>query len=550
MDLRRPSMTILPLVERQLRVRARSPACYWARSAAALGGILVCLPSLAIFTGITYSQAEMGAFAFNGLVVAAFILCCFSGFLTVDGISRERREGTLGLLFLTRVTVLDVLLGNFGAAGLAGLCALAAVVPVLIIPILTGGVSGGEAARKVLALFDTMILSLAAGLWASARGRAWWSCARSAALLLMAAVLGPLLLGWPGPLAALEAADDLIYRKAAGFYWCSIVVIHALSWLLLFGAGIRLRRALRQDEQAPASGASRAVTHKAPPDFMLANIKMKFQRHKPLAEREAPLAWLMRRQRGIRTLVWAGALLETAYYSGNFFFARFISGTLAVYSIWGMGLAIGIVQGCLFAWAASRYFAESRRDGELELLMTTPEGARNMLASQWQWLKKVFCWPTMALAAPSVVMSLAELLRQYKRWDGFLLYVVSSQLFFAMTNIAGVGALLWLGMWCGWSGRSQGRAIARIVILAKGVPYLIGMLGSIVIRGIFPITFGYANAKFGASMILVWNFPQFVILLYYFYLFRWARRRLEAQLGPTLPEGGVDSLLKSIYQPG
>src|SRR5271156_6006883 len=130
-------MTILPLVERELRVRARSAAGYWTRFAVALVGTLLCVVAMSV----NPNPASMGSFAFDGLVMAAFILCCFSGFLTVDGISRERREGTLGLLFLTRVRVLDVLLGNFGAAGLAGLCALAACVPVLIVPILTGGVS-------------------------------------------------------------------------------------------------------------------------------------------------------------------------------------------------------------------------------------------------------------------------------------------------------------------------------------------------------------------------------------------------------------------------
>src|SRR5580658_8443514 len=120
-------MTILPVVERELRVRARSPAGYWTRFGAALAGTLLCVSMLTINANPSF----IGAFVFNGLMVAAFILCSFSGFLTVDGISRERREGTLGLLFLTRVRPLDVLLGNFGAAGLASLCALAAFVPVL-----------------------------------------------------------------------------------------------------------------------------------------------------------------------------------------------------------------------------------------------------------------------------------------------------------------------------------------------------------------------------------------------------------------------------------
>jgi hypothetical protein len=525
----------------------------------------VCLPALTMFTGMSSTQAEKGAFAFNGLVIAAFILCCFSGFLTVDGISRERREGTLGLLFLTRVRVLDVLLGNFGAAGLAGLCALAAGVPVLIVPILTGGVSGGEAVRKVLALFDTMILSLAAGLWASARGRGWWSCARSAALVLLVVVFGPLLLGalfprfsplyvsWPGPLSALAAADDITYRKSAGAYWISIVVIHAISWLLVLGAGVRLRRALREEDESPPRYASLAAGRKARPEFMFADIKITFRGLKPLAEGEAPLAWLMRRRRGVRIVVWAGALLGAPFYIGLLFPRLLGRGMWGYYSMWGIHLAFTIVQGGLFAWVASRFFVESRRGGELELLMTTPEGAANIAASQWQWLKNVFWWPTVALAAPSVVVLLLGNLL-YQRWDGHTLYALSSQVISCVSTIAGIVALVWVGMWCGWTERSQARAIVRTVILAKAAPYLIGMFGPFVIRRIVPIGF-YATPPFSASPflfahVLVLEIPQIVLLLFYLYLFRWARRQLQAQLGHPSPKSGLDSLLNSIYQPG
>jgi ABC-type transport system involved in multi-copper enzyme maturation permease subunit len=120
----------------------------------------------------------MGKSAFNGLVGTAFVLCCCAGFLAVEGISRERREGTLGLLFLTRVGAFDVLLGSFGAVGITCVCALIAFLPVLMLPVLIGGVTGGEAARTVLVLFDTLFLSLAVGLWAAARGRGWLDCAR------------------------------------------------------------------------------------------------------------------------------------------------------------------------------------------------------------------------------------------------------------------------------------------------------------------------------------------------------------------------------------
>ncbi len=553
-------MTILPLVERELRVTARSPSCYWLRFAAALAGILVCLPALTMYAGWGLSPAQMGTYVFNNLVLAAFVLCCVSGFMTVDGISRERREGTLGLLFLTRVRVVDVLLGKFGAAALAGLCALAACAPVITIPILSGGVSGGEAARKVLVLFDTMILSLTAGLWASARDREWWSCARAAGLVLLALVFGPLLLeamssafsrhyvAWLGPLSALAAAEDSSYRRSAGSYWISLVVIHAISWLLVIGAGIRMRRALREEDETPVHRGGTAVGRKVWSNFTLANIKIKFPGHKPLAEGEEPLAWLMRGQSGIRMLVWAGALLGVIYQSGLFIFGALVRRAWGAYSFFGMGVALRIAEGCLFAWAVGRFFIEARRGGELELLMTTPEGATNMVASQWKWLKNVFWWPTVAMVAASVFWTLTTLFFPYQRWGRFGLYIVSSQLTLCVSTIAGMVALVWVGMWYGWSERSQTRAIIRTVLLAKGPPYLIGMLGSMVIQRMFPVR--YLNSQFSVSDFLVWNSPQIIVLLYCFCLYCWARRRLESALAPRLPKSGLDSLLNFIYQPG
>jgi hypothetical protein len=314
----------------------------------------------------------------------------------------------------------------------------------------------------------------------------------------------------------------------------------------VIGAGVRLRRALREDDASPAHGGSPASGPKARPDFVLANIKIKFQGHKPLAEGEAPLAWLMRRQRGVRKVVWMGALLGAPYYTNLLFFN--VLGLSRAYSLRGIYMAFSVVEGCLFAWASSRFFIEGQRGGELELLMTTPEGARNMVASQWQWLKNVFWWPTVAMVAPAAVMSLAGFL-----WDRHDLYILSSQLIYCLSTFAGIVVLVWVGMWCGWSERSQARAIVRIVILAKGPPYIIGLLGSLVIQRIVPSF--YAIPQFGVSLmafahVLVWAIPQIVILLYYFYLFRWARRRLEAQFGQTWPKRGLDSLSKFIYQPG
>ena len=86
---------------------------------------------------------------------------------TVDCLSHERREGTLGLLFLTDLRSYDVVFGKTAAASLSTVLALTAALPVVAIPILMGGVSLMQLAVVMLALVNIMFLSLAIGVCAS-----------------------------------------------------------------------------------------------------------------------------------------------------------------------------------------------------------------------------------------------------------------------------------------------------------------------------------------------------------------------------------------------
>jgi len=261
-------MTFLPILERELRVRARRGSTYWSRSGVALAGLLICLPQL--FAGGIGPMSPTGKYVFDSLVVGAFLLCGAASVLTADAISAERREGTLGLLFLTRVRSIDVLWGKLGSTGLACLCVLVGFLPVLMIPVMAGGVTGGEAFRKALALLNVLFLALVTGLLSSARETRkakafavaiFWLCVLLFLPFFFEAIAvssSPhrLTFGLLSPLVTVIYAGDANYRSHPQSYWLSLVLVNTLSWLLVAWAAVELRRRVREEGAADAASAS------------------------------------------------------------------------------------------------------------------------------------------------------------------------------------------------------------------------------------------------------------------------------------------------------
>jgi hypothetical protein len=563
-------VTILPLIERELRGRARSRAVYWTRFAVALAGMLLCLRTLSLSgptPGIT--QAMLGHAAFQNIVTAAFILCCCAGFLTVDRISRERREGTLGLLCLTRVKALDVLLGSFRAAGITCVCALLALVPAAMLPVLTGGVTSGEAYRTMLVLFDTLLLSLAAGLWASAGARGWFHSARTLAGLLLLIIVAPLILpptrdlaglirGF-SPLAAFISAGDGPYRVLRSPYWESLALIHGIAWLFLVDAGLRLRLAMREGDgpaeqvraaRKKAVAARDPVLDGADPAkgrvFTLVAWNIRISK---MLEGDDPVRWLVRRQRGIRAAIWTGVLIGLASHWGVWFMVRVFGGAsigpfFMMYAASSpVSLAVSIVEGSLFGWAASRFFVEGRRGGELELLLTTPVGAETIISSQWKEVRGMFILPVILLADPELVSAAIMFSQsnamQYPGGLSYSFYTVVVHSLGCVRTVIRFGALIWAGFWFGLRARSQAGAIIRILLVIQAVPYLMGMAGSYLLKLVFPDMIFSPTTGF-SYRIWVYLLPSAAILFYYFWLIRWLRRRLATEL--TNPSTGSDFL--------
>ena len=175
-------MIVLPVIARELRASARQPFTYTLR----LLGVTVLLMACALFGLQRGFEPAIGRQLFGALHSTLFgAIWVLVPMLTADCISRERREGTLGLLFMTPLKGMDVVVAKGLAQELRGVTLGLAVLPVLTIPFLLGGVSWGEAALSVVVNANAMCWGLAAGLLSSAWSKAWLRAFLLAAILAL-----------------------------------------------------------------------------------------------------------------------------------------------------------------------------------------------------------------------------------------------------------------------------------------------------------------------------------------------------------------------------
>ena len=557
-------MNALPILERELRLRARSRGIYWSRFAVVLAALLIWLPQY-MWSGPLGTPGGMGRGLLNAVVTAAFLVSCATCLLTADVISSERREGTLGLLLLTRVRAFDVLVGKLGSAGLTSLCALVAFLPMLMIPVLAGGVTGGEAFRKGLVLPDTMFLALAAGLWASACGRERLKTARTALLLLAGIVLVPGLLdvaragfrasvhtiGLLSPLDTLVSARDASYRASPERFWISLILVQAMAWALVVNAGFRLRRAWREgEEEATAPLREPAGKGETEPDGPWLSCSwtppvpgrtaegetgMVPPPSRPLDDTANPIAWLLQRQRGTQAILWAGALAGPLQYLLYPLLFRFVGISSYMGLMWPIGLVLSVLGSSMFAWAASRYFVEARRTDEIELLLTTPCGATELVSTQWAVLKRFLRWPMLVMVAPMVLQAGYVVVRMgsgaFGPSQSFRFPYAISAVISAVNLIFGVGALCWVGMWFGLKAGGQARVILWTICLVKGLPTVIGIACSFVLHALAGLWAGFGSSRYW----LVFCLPAVFDLLFYLGLILLARQRLLRELATGEP---------------
>jgi len=373
-------MLSLPIVLREFSLAARRKRTFWVR---VLFAALLGLNALMfIFAAMTEPSNSAGGWEFfNVLSAQTFFATALVAPALIGGcISDERNDGTLGLLFLTRLNSADIVLGKLIGRGFDAFLLFLCAMPFLFVPILLGGVNWDQTLALAGQIVALLLLALAAGLFGSTVCRRTSSAWVLAYALLGVCVMLPLALPslnrllvsfgirtlefsippWVPLLSPARGIFSGAYRLSDSLW--SLGGCTALAVTLLGYCIWRLPRTLNEDESRP--GAWRRL-------LALAGARPRKRVH-----------WLVRRASLERNpAYWLDAMRDTSWT-----IQMFLAGIALMGLIAGMmrdplqSMEISFIAGwvclvsakLLITLTVSRGFITEKLDGTLELLLTTP----------------------------------------------------------------------------------------------------------------------------------------------------------------------------------
>ncbi|MDB6032313.1 MAG: family transporter protein [Verrucomicrobiales bacterium] len=433
---------------------------------------LICFWMLVVLTEGAWRTSTMaGQQLFRILFGFAFAYVLGAGMrATASSLSRERKDGTLGLLFLTDLKGYDIVFGKLAGTALDVFYSTVAILPVLAIPILMGGVTAQDFALSTLVLLATLFFSLTAGMLASSFSRDERESLNTAFLIVLVFVLvlpvtvsvvnlssvklpAFLTMASPGMLAFAAATN------ATGEFWKALLGVHALSWIFLLASN---RFVARVWQDKPRSGW-RLAWQEWKRTFTLGNPEVRRRLRRVLLSRN-PIHWLGSRERQHKWNDWnylAGMLavlvyalvLERSFFSISTLPLLYI--TTAILKYW-------------VASAASHSFAAGRSNGTLELILSTPLEMTEILHGHWLSLLHQFRYPFVAFAGFETIVMVAGAIQMPKNGEG-----VHAWIFAHVANIlllmADSYTLVWAGLWQAMIKKSPqaatSAAVARVLIL-------------------------------------------------------------------------------------
>jgi ABC-type Na+ efflux pump permease subunit len=395
-------MRFLSIAERELRAAARRRGLYRLRWITAAAFFVLLLWLSWVFD--LFKNRSAGPDVFQAFSVVTFLYCLFVGAAgTADSLSREKREGTLGLLFLTNLNSAEIVAGKLCANALATFYSLLAIFPILALPVLIGGITFGHFWRTVLALVNALFFAIAAGFVASAvsvRQFPAIALATGLALVFGLALLGAAAamrkFGFPTfftdavaafcPLHTMLSANDSSRTVNQSQFWISLATVAGISWTWLALVAWRIGRTWRDRPKSVRvwSRLDFGNRYRERGRAARAALRRRFLEINPFF-------WLAARQRVsgpifmlLTVVLVVITITVTAPLFGRVIGAGALSPMVGHLFAWlWTGLALHALVLYYGATVASQRLAEDKQTGALELILSTPATERSISRGLW-----------------------------------------------------------------------------------------------------------------------------------------------------------------------
>jgi hypothetical protein len=547
-------MNCLPIVGRELRVAARKRSTFWLRIAAAITGLMLGTGCLVLGNLQRTGTAQMGGMLFSLLTWLCLASALSAGlFFTSDALSEEKREGTLGLLFLTDLRGYDVASGKLLATSLRGFYALLAVLPILAVTLLMGGITGSQYWKSSLALVNSLFFSLAAGMLISAVSRdSQKALAGTLFLTLLLAVGGPLADGitagvkkrgfeafWSLSSPGYVLATAGSWGRSA--YWEALLINQVLGWGMFALACVLVPHTWQERKRAGSSDSGSTTYW-----FKYGSRHRRERRRRTLLDRD-PMAWLASREIWQSLGLWTIALLVTVAFA----FVLIKRAPMESWIIWNyLGGLFALFLYLCAASVACRFLIDARRSGLIELLLASPLSEKQIVRGQWRALLRLFGLPVLLLltvhiagatfsqisflrittqAGAAMTAAATNQSRTFTNGTGTLTTTVTiagapttnatfvstspqkpvlgrqiataavAAASAALCTGANLVALIWFGMWMGLTSTTANLATLKTLLFVQIIPWFVMAFSTSMLIGVLLATAGarFSGGNFG-----------------------------------------------------
>lgn len=492
-------MNFFPIIGRELQIAARKPLTHRLRVMTVFICLAFCARTVVQYSNMGNLGAGQGINLFFTLTIVAFLFSSFAGvFVCSDCLSREKRDGTLGLLFLTDLRPIDVVFGKLFAHGLNLFYGLLAFVPILAMTLQMGGVELSLVGKTVLMLLNCLFLSIAIGTFVSSISKDERKALWASIGLLLVIYAGPYILIeyvsqntayvqisilasfliFISPFTAMNSIVGGFFGRSAIFsipgvnmgglgFYIALLVPHLLAWFLLYRSGRSIAKVAAGSARSTWFDAIREKWH-----YFLFGRGEQRRAHRQWLLDHHPMTWMVMREKLKLKYVWTLVVSVMFIWVIGFVVNGEIMAepTLLV----SLGLFVHFFLKIWVASEAASAIAEDRRTGALELVVTTPLGAHGIVNGIFKASLLQFWKPVMFLvlaevllvctiAAPGRNQDLSLLRFQYMAAIGMLLI-----------DMVSIG---WVAIWHALKTGSSHKAIGRSAIWMLALPWVVYYFG-------------------------------------------------------------------------